>query len=120
MIKYISARVCLFGLRLPFSFVPYVTKFLSVLIFADERAKKFRVDLFSWALQKLCFACINFREKSKNAKNREILCMRKFSAVRYVSWSQWIENLYIIDQLGVQHQMLDQTQAWKNLRHLKF
>ena len=37
------------------SAVTLVTKFQSVLIFADERIKIFRVDLFSRALQKIMF-----------------------------------------------------------------
>ena len=63
--------------------LPYVTKFPSVLICADEKVKIFRVDLFWQALQKIMFRVYYFHEKSKNAQNREILYMQKFSAVRY-------------------------------------
>ena len=61
------------------SAVTLVTKFQSVLIFADERIKIFRVDLFSRGSKKLCFTCINFRRKYKNAQNRRILHKRKLS-----------------------------------------
>ena len=62
----------------------YVTKFPSVLIFADE-VKIFYVGLFSRVSQKLYFASTNFRGKSKNAQNRKTFYTGKFSAVMYVS-----------------------------------
>ena len=37
--------------------------------------------------------------------------MQKLSLVRYISWPQWIEELHIIDKVGVQHQALGQTKA---------
>ena len=59
-----------------------------------------------------CFVCINFWGKSKYVQNHKILYTWKFSTARYDSWSPWIEKLHIIDNLAVQHQILDQTKAW--------
>ena len=91
--------------------LPYVTKFPSVLIFADEKIKYFEWIYFRGRSKKLCLARINFLWKvQKCAKSRNVI-HAKFSAVRYVPWPQWIEKLDIIDKVGVQHLILDQIKA---------
>ena len=82
--------------------LPYLSKFLNLLIFGGARRSKY----FAWIYfrgrsKELCFAWINFRGKSKNGENHRILCKRKFG--RFVFWTQWIEKLHIIDKVGVQH-----------------
>lgn len=41
--------------------------------------------------------------------------MRKFSGVRYVSWSPWIEKLHVLEKVGVQHQILDPTKVCEEI-----
>ena len=48
--------------------LPFATKFPSVLIFADETVKIFRVDLFLWALQKIVSRVLIFVESPKMRK----------------------------------------------------
>ena len=61
------------------------------------------------------FAWINFRGKSKDVLKRKILCTKKFRAATNASWPQWIEAMHIIDKAGVQHQILDQKKACKEI-----
>ena len=63
-----------------------MTKVPSVLILADEGSKY--------------FSFIHFCGKFKNAQSGEILYTRKFSAVRYGSWPQWIEKLHILEKVN--------------------
>ena len=60
------------------------------------------------------FAWIYFHGKSINAENLEIFYTQKFSAVRYVSWSQLIEKLHIIDKVGVQQTLTRQKRVAKS------
>ena len=48
--------------------LPYVTNFLSVLTFANERVKIFCLDLFLWVLQKIMFHVLIFVVSPKFAK----------------------------------------------------
>ena len=79
-------------------------------------SKNFARIYFRGHSKKLCFACINFCGKPKNAQNREILYKWKFNAVRYVSWPQCIEKLHIINKVGVQHEILDQKKGVETLK----
>ena len=90
--------------------LPYVTNFLSVLTFANERVKIFCLDLFLWVLQKIMFHVLIFVVSPKFAKLQNFVHAQIYCCKVHLLASV-DKKLHIMEKKEVQHQTLDQTKV---------